>query len=96
MNAKLMEAVKNKRIIMFKYKGKERIVEPHAYGTGHNHQDVLKGYQTAGKSDEEVPGWNTFMVTEIQELKLTKTNFENPRPDYAKGDKTFHTVFCEL
>ncbi len=96
MNAKLVEAIRNKRIIMFTYKGKERIVEPHAYGTGHHHEDILKGYQTAGKSDDPVPGWATFPVSQMLELKITKSNFEGPRPDYAKDDKSFHNIFSEL
>ena len=96
MNAMLCEAIKNKRIIMFTYKGKERIVEPYAYGIGHNHQDILKGFQTAGKSDEEVPGWAIFPVSEIKELKITKTNFSEIRPDYTKEDKSLHTIYCAL
>ena len=96
MNTKLMEAIRNKRIIRFTYKGKDRIVEPHAYGTGPHHQEMLKGYQTAGKSDDPVPGWAMFPVSQINELKITKTNFEGPRPDYAKGDKSFHNIFSEL
>ena len=95
MNNKIVEAIKHQKIVMFSYKGKDRIVEPHTYGT-HNHQEILKGYQTGGKSDNTVPGWDLFHVSEIKDFKLTEGTFEKPRPDYTKSDKAFERVFCEV
>ena len=96
MNPKLCEAVRNRRIMVFSYKGKDRVVEPYAYGTGHHHQEIIKGYQTGGKSENPLPGWGVFPISEIKDLKITKTTFSVLQSDYQKDDKTFVNIYCEL
>lgn len=96
MNAKLIEAIRNKRIIIFTYKNHIRIVEPHSYGTGHQHQEILRGYQTGGKSENSIPHWLIVNISEISELKITNGSFNAPQKDYYKKDTSFNRIYCEL
>ena len=80
----LKQALKEKRVVVFTYKGHSRTVEPHALGKGTEDKPVLLAWQTAGGSQTEPPpGWRVFLVTEIKELAMTEKTFAKPRPDYG-------------
>jgi hypothetical protein len=49
-------AIESKRLIQFKYKGSERIAEPHDYGI-QNGKVRLLCWQVGGKSKGRLPGW---------------------------------------
>ena len=52
INPLIWTAIERKRLLRFRYKGRERIVEPHDYGI---HQGLVKlfGYQVAGSSSQK-------------------------------------------
>jgi hypothetical protein len=56
INPIIWTAIEQKRLLRFRYKNRERIVEPHDYGI---HKGVIKlfGYQVAGSSSQKLPNW---------------------------------------
>ena len=46
MNQTIINAINNMGILSFIYKGKPRVVEPHAYGMGSDGNDLLRAYQS--------------------------------------------------
>jgi predicted DNA-binding transcriptional regulator YafY len=81
----LRQAIKEKRVVMFTYKGHARTVEPHALGKGTEDNPVLLAWQTDGGSQTEPPpGWRVFALTEIRELKPGVATFAKPRPDFGE------------
>ena len=49
-------AIEQRRLLRFRHKNRERIVEPRDYGI---HKGVIKlfGYQVAGSSSRKLPTW---------------------------------------
>ena len=79
----LREAIEQKRLIRFTYKGMLRIVEPHDYGI-HEGSVKLFGYQVAGVSSEPLPNWRWALVTSISDLNLLNRTFPGRRHGFGK------------
>ena len=83
VNAVLRQALREKRVVTFVYHGHLRTVEPHALGVVTEGKPALFAWQTEGGSQTEPPpGWRTFLLAEIKELRTTETTFAKARPDY--------------
>ena len=54
VNPLIWAAIEQKRLLRFRYKNRERIVEPHDYGI---HKGIIKlfGYQVGGSSSQKLP-----------------------------------------
>lgn len=50
MNQIVIQAIKERHILEFRYHGWSRMVEPHAYGRDKSGDEVLRCYQVAGGS----------------------------------------------
>lgn len=97
MNAIIANAIRNKRVLRFTYRGHARTVEPHAYGVSSANNEVLRCYQTAGTSESgAVPDWKLMLVNEISGLSDAGTGFAGPRPGYKKDDKGMTTIYVQL
>lgn len=93
----LLQALRERRVLTFRYHGHERVVEPHACGIATNGERVLHGYQTAGGSVKgDLPGWRTFTLAEIGALVVTEKTFAGPRPDYAAAHLRLQPLWGEL
>jgi len=57
VNPLIWAAIEQKRLLRFRYKNRERIVEPHDYGI---HKGMIKlfGYQVGGSSSQKLPNWS--------------------------------------
>jgi hypothetical protein len=88
-------AIEQKRLLRFRYKNRERIVEPHDYGI---HKGLVKlfGYQVAGSSSQKLPNWRWAEQDLISDLQLLDRTFPGGRPTksgkHQKWDKLFIRV----
>jgi len=97
MDNKFYNAVRNRNLLEFSYKGHHRVVEPHAYGMTPKGNEVLRGYQTSGTSESGVvPDWRLFSINKIENLTVLNTNFSQPRFGYKPGDSAMEEIFCEF
>ena len=74
---RLLCAIQNKRLIRFKYKNKERIVEPHDYGIQRGITRLLS-WQVGGQSSR-LPGWRWFDVLDMQDVEKLEKSFPGNR-----------------
>jgi predicted DNA-binding transcriptional regulator YafY len=79
----LYSAIQNKQLIRFKYKNKERIVEPHDYGIQKGIVRLLS-WQIGGQSNGRLPGWRWFDVGEMQDLEIRDKSFPGNRDGAGK------------
>ena len=94
---RLAAAVRERRVVTFRYDGHERRVEPHACGVGSAGTEILHGYQFDGGSASGAgPGWRTFSVAKISALAVTERRFDTPRPGYAKSRPRLAPAWAEL
>lgn len=92
----LRQALAERRVVRFKYHGYERRVEPHALGRITEGRPALLGWQVAGGSvSEPPPGWRTFVLSEIESLKLMRKTFV-PRPDYRPETTKLKPIEVEV
>jgi hypothetical protein len=95
INPLIWKAVEQKRLLRFRYKDRERIVEPHDYGI---HKGVVKlfGYQVAGSSSQKLPNWRWAEQDLISDLELLHRTFPGGRSTksgkHQKWDKLFIRV----
>jgi len=95
VNPVIWAAIEQKRLIRFRYKNRERIVEPHDYGI---HKGVIKlfGYQVGGSSSQKLPNWRWSEQDLISDLQLLDRTFPGGRPTksgkHHKWDKLFIRV----
>ncbi|MGH7527478.1 MAG: WYL domain-containing protein [Gemmatimonadales bacterium] len=91
----LVKAVADHRVATFKYHGLPRIVEPHLLGVHEAGEPMLIAYQTAGASESgKVPGWRTFITSEIEDVEVTEREFEGPRADFNPAAHPMVEVFA--
>jgi hypothetical protein len=95
INPVIWTAIEQKRLLRFRYKNRERIVEPHDYGI-HNGVIKLFGFQIAGSSSEKLPNWRWAEQNLISELELLDRTFPGGRPApsgrHHRWDKLFIRV----
>jgi hypothetical protein len=90
----LYGAIDNRRMLRFRYKGKERVVEPNDYGVQNGIVRLLC-WQVGGQSTSPLPGWRLMDVKDMKECELLEKQFsggkEVPGP-HLKWDKIFIRV----
>lgn len=99
MNNQICQAIANKNIIEFRYKGKWiRSFEPHTYGMHKGtSNEVLSGYQLSGYSESgNLPDWRLFIVPYISDLRISDNKFLGARPGYNPNDSRMSTIFCAV
>jgi hypothetical protein len=78
LHALLYGAIQDKRLIRFRYQGKERIVEPHDYGIQKGIRRLLS-WQVSGQSSGRLPGWRWFDVGDMKDVEMLDKTFAGNR-----------------
>ena len=98
VNPLIWAAIEQKRLLRFRYKNRERIVEPHDYGI---HKGLIKlfgyqGYQVGGSSSQKLPNWRWAEQDLISNIQLLDRTFPGGRPTksgkHHKWDRLFIRV----
>ena len=91
----LREAIAKKNLIRFRYKGNERLAEPHDYGI-QNLLIRLLCWQVGGRSGGRLPGWRLINVDDMQNCEMIEQRFggnrEVPTGGHHRWDKVFIRV----
>jgi len=91
----LRKAITNKRLLRFRYKGNERIAEPHDYGV-QNGIIRLFCWQVGGQSGGRIPGWRLIDVADIENCEMLDQVFsgnrEVPFGKHHRWDEIFMRV----
>ena len=74
----LRMAIGGKHLLRFRYKGNERIVEPHDYGIQKGIVRLLC-WQVGGKSKGRIPGWRWIDVEAIEDQEMLEPRFPGRR-----------------
>jgi hypothetical protein len=74
----IYSAIRNKQLIRFRYKGNERIVEPHDYGV---QSGIVRLFcwQVGGRSSGHIPGWRMIDVDGMQNCEMLDRYFPGNR-----------------
>ena len=88
----LDRAIREKRRLRFIYHDVVRLVEPQCHGIGHRGTELLRAYQLQGGTQREP----LFDVSKISNLQVLDERFENPGPNYKRGDSAMREIFAQL
>lgn len=93
----LVRAIREKRVLLFTYRGHARVVEPHAYGRNTKGEPVLHAFQTEGGSaSRPPPGWRTFAVAAIESASLGENSFKEARDGYSPNELRLSPLWAEV
>ena len=91
----LYTAIQTKHLVRFKYKGQERVAEPHDYG-------IQKGivrlfcYQVGGQSGSRLPGWRWVDVSGMRDGEMLTQRFAGTRRDSSSKHHEWDEVFIRV
>jgi predicted DNA-binding transcriptional regulator YafY len=88
----IYEAIVDRRVLTFTYKGKERIVEPYIVGYDKT-KLVLSAVQLSGGSGV---GFRSFDVDALSEVAKTERRFSGTHPDYNPRDPYFAHILRQV
>lgn len=95
--SKILSAIRDKRVLKFKYNNSPRVVEPQTYGRSKKGNRVLRGYQVAGLSSSgKARGLRLYELSKISNLEETNTPFPEARPEHNPNDSAMSEVFVSL
>ncbi len=87
MNTSIIRnAIANKQLVEFIYKGHIRVAEPHIYGIKNEKRQLLVYQVGGGTSSGGIPDWRRIELNEISNLKVTEDRFK-PRLERNDGDR---------
>jgi hypothetical protein len=94
---RLVRAILERRDITLIYQGLPRLVEPHMVGIHEAGEPILVAYQTGGYSRSgDIPGWRTFITTEIERIEESDVGFPRPRSDFTDQFYPMIEVFAKV
>lgn len=97
MQTEIIEAIRERRVLRFMYRGTPREVEPHTYGINTAGHEALSCFQVSGASRSGTArDWKTLLVSEITALAKTDHLFLGPRVGYVRDTDTFRQIFAQL
>ncbi|WP_367275167.1 WYL domain-containing protein [uncultured Erythrobacter sp.] len=89
----ICDAIRDRQVISFLYKGRTRTVEPHLVGYDNDGDLTLSAWQLSGGSGQ---GFRDFHVSKLSGLTISPQTFAGPRPGYNPNDKTLSRIVCRL
>ena len=93
MRAAICDAIQNRNVLSFRYKGSIRTVEPHLLGYDSDGDLTLSAWQLSGGSGQ---GWRDFHVSKLSALSIAGATFDRARLGYNPRDETIDRVVCRL
>jgi hypothetical protein len=93
----IVSAIRNRRLLTFRYGGRSRVVEPHVYGLSSRGHPALSAYQLRGGSvSGEHHGWKMFLVHDMVDIQVLPDRSFAPRDDYNPEDPSFTSIYAQV
>ena len=87
----ICQAIREKRVIQFRYKMELRTAEPHTLGFRKDELELC-AYQTSGMK----PHFRDFRVSKMSGVTTTGATFERARKGYNPNDSTMDRILCRI
>lgn len=93
----LVTAITERKVVVLRYHGYARTVEPHCIGESAAGNLLLRCWQTGGGSVSNEPiGWKLLDVSEVHSASVSDTSFASARPGYKRGDTAMRRIYAQL
>ncbi|HET9704464.1 MAG TPA: hypothetical protein VFP85_10545 [Vicinamibacterales bacterium] len=97
LDARIRQAISQKRLVNVSYHGRHRVAEPHDYGKL-NGADRLLIYQLQSKAEpaRESSGWRLLDVTKIESLTILDATFKGSRSDARQSHHAWDVIYVRV
>ena len=93
----IRQAIRRRRLLMFLYRGRIRVVEPHLYGVNTARHTVLSAWQKNQASQVSPRDcWRTYFVNHMRRVELLPIAFDEARDTYNPGRPSMTCVIDQL
>jgi hypothetical protein len=90
-----VQAIQEAKLIRLRYKGSERIVEPHDYGIQNGIVKLL-AFQLAGVSSGRLPAWRSLHEKFISDVQILDQTFAGGRGAPSGKHQTWDRLFIRV
>jgi predicted DNA-binding transcriptional regulator YafY len=91
----IIEAIRQHQTVSVRYKDVDRVMEPHALGTGKDGAFLMRAYQPDHFEDSQA-GWKLIRTDRIQKISLTSNPHMGPREGYKRDDSVMREMVFQL
>ncbi|WP_266203851.1 WYL domain-containing protein [Pontibacter kalidii] len=91
----LSKAIGARLLVSFEYENESHVVEPHLLGQNKQHETCLLAWRT-GKAGQQRQGWQCFLLSRMQNTRLTDERFSKKRPGYDPYDSTMSRIYYRI
>ena len=97
LDARIRQAISQKRLVEVCYNGWYRVAEPHDYGKL-NGVDCLLIYQLRSKADpaRESKGWRLLDVPKIESMTILDGTFKGSRSDAHQSHHVWDVIYVRV
>jgi hypothetical protein len=92
---RIVQAIREGRLLRLTYDGFERTVEPYTYGLDRRGQRLLVAFQVGGGSQSGAFGWKTLRECGMERVRVLATTFVTTRSDYRRDDGAFASIIAQ-
>ena len=90
----IRNAIANKDIVEFTYKGYLRTAEPHIYGVKNGKRQILVYQIGGGSSSGRIPDWRRMDIDQISGFKTTGQKFAGRRDNSSGAHSDWDTIIA--
>ena len=92
MDARIVTAIVEKRVLSLTYGSEQLDVEPHCYGLDFKGNAALLVWQRSFPK----AGWKLLHLAKVRMLRPTSRKFDAARPGYTRGQVAMRQLYCQL
>lgn len=97
MNEIICQAIRHRKLLMLRYRGRRRLVIPHCYGITTTGKPGLRAFQVRNTSQtRQLPAWKLFDLTLASGIRITDLSFDEPMPLHQCLYTDMEQIFCTL
>lgn len=92
----IIDAINSHSLLKFRYRGIDRLVEPHAVGISKKGKSALRCLQIHEAQIPDDHERDFFTVSYIDDLEVIDSCFSEERPGYSREDKDMIKIYAHL
>lgn len=93
----IASAIRNKQRIEIFYNGGWRLIEVYAIGINTRGNAIIDAYQLSGSTNSRNAEFKTFLVNNIENVRITDQTFETPKPGWnPTSNKKFSSIELQI
>ena len=91
------EAIRQRRLLAFNYKGFARVVQPYCYGESVAGHEALRAIQVrGGSSTGRMSSGKLWTVSEMEDIRVLAETFVPNDPNYNPNDRHMRKIVCRV